>query len=446
MTLYMEHVQNCYFLLTGWDQYNFYDTLLHVPRRLLHFSTPQGVSFSLSNQSTKYTASNLHLTSTGSIQGSVGYCYSTVPLNNVFTTQDGIVDQILYYNPASKAKNRQANRLSDTSSLYYGRMYFPGSTLEAMYIKRFSPTAQLIVKCVSFPSLKQLNKNLGALTFNYQKITERSAREFIYSTKGGMLGFRYMYHVPLDVEADDLQTAGGESMLSASSLTVGSEVWYGSLNMSPGLSCALRYSSVIALHQRYAASRLPKMALPFSLSLACNPIIGQLSSSYCISTLGKWNHLYLASSYDFNVYSYRSDLTVGFEYYTKEPETDPKTDSKEASTIASGNHARYSEPVKALKQFERVINDIAKAPATELESRYKNFKSVLKSTFSLDLRIFKLLYDFRLGDFVVSLGIDWLWGRNRMASSVEEGCSTESSSEFVPFRPRRIGVSIQYSS
>ena len=69
------------------------------------------------------------------------------------------------------------------SSLLYGRMYFPGSALEAMIIKRISENTQLLIKCVNNPHLL---KN-GTMIVYLQNNTAKYLREFIYSTNESLI-------------------------------------------------------------------------------------------------------------------------------------------------------------------------------------------------------------------------------------------------------------------
>lgn len=83
-------------------------------------------------------------------------------------------------------------------------------------------------------------------------------------------------------------------------LSFGGELFYAVLSKSPGLSTCLRYTSQSA----YTGT-------PLTMSLLCNPLMGQISSMYSLST----KRASFGSRFDFNVYSYESDLSIGCEIW-----------------------------------------------------------------------------------------------------------------------------------
>ncbi len=64
-------------------------------------------------------------------------------------------------------------------ALLYGRMYLPASTLEALYLRRLSPTKQLRVTAVSDPKLKHggtvRNQHPGVIHIVRMLLIERKA-------------------------------------------------------------------------------------------------------------------------------------------------------------------------------------------------------------------------------------------------------------------------------
>lgn len=85
--------------------------------------------------------------------------------------------------------------------------------------------------------------------------------------------------------------------------SAGGEIYYGLLNKSGGISTGLRFST------------LPShTGFPYTMTLTVNPLMGNLSSTYSVLASPL---LTLSSRFDFNVYSYESELQVGTELWRR---------------------------------------------------------------------------------------------------------------------------------
>ena len=145
--------------------------------------------------------------------------------------------------------------------------------------------------------------------------------EYLYSTDSALLGVRGLYNFGPDPQAhvhdtgrhslsQGLDTAGPMSpnispssfqALPAARLSVGGECYFSPLNKSGGISTGLRFST------------LPRhTGFPYTMTLTLNPLMGNLSSSYSVVASPL---LALSTRFDFNVYSYESDLVVGMELW-----------------------------------------------------------------------------------------------------------------------------------
>jgi len=247
-------------------------------------------------------------------------------------------------------------------------MYFPGSALEAMVVKRVSKSSQLLVKCVSHERLK----NNGTMTFYFQKDTGRLSREYIFSTNEALLGFRCLYNFRQGAER--LNTA----LYNNSSLSMGAEVWYGAMNMSPGLSTALRYST----QSTYTGK-------PLTITLACNPILGHISSTYSVRTSASST---FSSRYDFNVYSYDSDLSFGCELWRTSGNASALPFKKIDPKLAP--HSKHStQDQTVIEAFESLVKDT-------------DFTSVIKVATTLGEKDMKLKWEGKFKDFLISTGVD----------------------------------------
>lgn len=235
-------------------------------------------------------------------------------------------------------------------ALLYGKLYLPRSTLEALYLRRISPTRQLKVSYVSDSSLPH-GGNLLALL---QTDVGRYSTEFLYSTDSALLGVRGLYNFgafpssdpsskPATYTSETVSASHGGSGLTEGSISLdarpphgrfsaGAELYYGALNASGGLSTGIRFSTLPA-----------HTGFPYTMTLTLNPLMGNLSSTYAVKA---GDNVALCSRFDFNVYSYESELQIGCEIWrlkrtslgkisegygttkdTQEPESLAKSDS-----------------------------------------------------------------------------------------------------------------------
>ena len=178
---------------------------------------------------------------------------------------------------------------TDSISLVYGRMYYPSSVLEAMYVKRFSDHMQLLLKCLSSKSGPSI------LTMYLQKNTGANCQELVFSSNEALLGYRFVHNFVSSGSKANL------SLYNNSSLTIGSEIWCALLNFSPGCSTTLRY-----------CSHATNTGKPLIFTLSLNPLYGHVTSTYTIKTS---ENVTFCTKYDFNLYSIQSNLTLGMELW-----------------------------------------------------------------------------------------------------------------------------------
>ena len=90
--------------------------------------------------------------------------------------------------------------------------------------------------------------------------------------------------------------------------SAGAELYYGLLNKSGGISTGLRFTT------------LPNhTGFPYTMTLTLNPLMGNLSSTYAVKASP---NLALCSRFDFNFYSYESELQLGCELWRRRSNTD----------------------------------------------------------------------------------------------------------------------------
>ncbi|ODQ44685.1 hypothetical protein PICMEDRAFT_36935 [Pichia membranifaciens NRRL Y-2026] len=317
MISYMDLVQQCFYLSTDWRWDNTYERILETPRNLLQFPIPNGVKITVSSRNTENNYSSINISQVDRLEGSLSYLTSSANLDEYYQSSRTLpISRVLhgYREILSQLSSPGDSKRSSKPFLLYGKMYFPSQFLEGMLIKRFSPNYQLIVKFVNTPKLNKLTQPTSIFTFYLQRQTENCAHDFIYSTREDLFGFRCLYHLDFlasnsqinPMKKSDLTTPKpkSKSIQHPSKLSAGCELWYAAGNVSPGMSVAARYTTL--LHSLpYAISSIH----PLTFTIAANPLLGTFESTYAIKSDALFK--VLSSKYQFNMYSYDSDLIFG---------------------------------------------------------------------------------------------------------------------------------------
>ncbi|EPE04006.1 mitochondrial inheritance component mdm10 [Ophiostoma piceae UAMH 11346] len=207
----------------------------------------------------------------------------------------------------------EARALVDKPALFYGRLYLPQSMLEAYMIKRLGPSVQLQLRAVSDASLP----NGGTILSILQIDRGRYGIESLMSTDGGLLGVRGLYNFGTgkDAAAANTSTAssnpdGGSDPRIHGRFSAGGELYYGTLNKSGGVSLGARFESTVTPDGQSANHA---MGTPLSATMTINPLMGNLSATYAVKARDECS---LATRFDFNVYSYESEWSVGMELWS----------------------------------------------------------------------------------------------------------------------------------
>lgn len=151
--------------------------------------------------------------------------------------------------------------------------------------------------------------NGGTILTLLQNDFGKYSTEYMYSTDSALMGVRALYNFGPDpriaptepVNADHVDPVHGR-------FSAGAELYYGILNKSGGVSTGLRFTT------------LPKHpGFPYTMTLTLNPLMGNLSSTYAVKA---GPNLALCSRFDFNFYSYESELQLGCELWRQRSTAD----------------------------------------------------------------------------------------------------------------------------
>lgn len=297
---------------------------------LLNFALPYGLRLNLSALATPRFSTSYQLGAFGTVDGSVAYLYSSVPLNDVDAKSDRtpLLPLLRSYRPLKQlVLDRKDSPTWSNDTLLYGCMYLPRSTLQARIIRRFTPELQTQVSAVSSEDLR--NGGTVLASAHYDKGIYNV--EGLASTDGGLLGLRGLYNFGGDASpagshiARAVEVASHGAALEKERIygrfSVGGELYYGTLNKSAGMSVGGRFATLPA----YSGT-------PLTATLTINPLMGNISATYAV--LGG-EHCTFASMIDFNVYSYESDWKVGMELWSKRrPGGSPQGSEPEARSRA----------------------------------------------------------------------------------------------------------------
>lgn len=344
---FMDHIQAAFITQSDWNVDNSYASLTTTAHNLLDFRIPQGLRLHVSSLSSPNFATSYTLGSTGVVDGSLSFLYLSLSVGVESKSRnvrlEGLVRGYRHLGElgrvqrtgrgwgwfsgnaaptaagvrkggeggvtaAGKKKENEEEERAD--ALLYGRLYLPSSTLEALYWRRLSPTKLLRLNCVSDNTLPNGGSVLALLQNDHGKYST----EFLYSTDSALLGARGLYNFGYDPRgpaSPTVQDDGDGTMRTPAHpwdhqngrLSAGAEAYFSPVNKSGGISTGLRFAT-LPVHSGF----------PYTMTLTLNPLMGNLSSSYAVKAGA---NLALCSRFDFNVYSYESDVMIGMELWQR---------------------------------------------------------------------------------------------------------------------------------
>ena len=275
--------------------------------------------------------------------------------------------------------------------MLYGRLYAPSPRLDALYVHRITSTLQSIVSLVSVPSppapapLAWASEDNGASSISsssgtaarlseievkLQQDTGWWSSEYSYAVGDGMWGMRGLYNfgkagagiaAGLPSEEGDAVVGGGEGEDEPAGglkgrWSAGGEVFFSAQERSAGVSTGLRFST---LPESTTSPSVSPSQPPTTITATLNPIMGHLSTAYSVAISPDSA---LSSRFDFNLFSYDADLTVGGEWIQRrkskvisKPDWSDNAEPSTASWDAFGRGATVEMDHKAMIA-ERIEN------------------------------------------------------------------------------------------
>jgi distribution and morphology protein 10 len=204
--------------------------------------------------------------------------------------------------------------------------------------------------------------------------------------------------------AEDQQPPSPPSLFS-----FGTEIYYGLLNSTLGVSTGLRFTTLCPppVHSQVtASSRSSEIAsnggyssFPYIMTLTLNPLMGNLSSTYAVKA---GPHLALCSKFDFNFYSYESGWEMGGELWRmKNGNPNSSEDVEWARRMIRPDWLSSPSPSPAAGAGDRTTG----APQSSLDSEAsdEHIAGVLKARIDQNWRI-RLLWEGRFKEVLFMVG------------------------------------------
>ncbi|KAL6237251.1 hypothetical protein BDW75DRAFT_89420 [Aspergillus navahoensis] len=447
---FMDYIQLAFAEGTQWNRDNSYSSLTATTQNLLDFTTPERVRIHLSSLSTPNFATSYTLGTIGLIEGSVSYLYSNISFDDTPSKSaliplrklapgyrqvqapiappveswnwDSILDGVRTGNGGyGQSSNGQK------ATLLHATLHLPPpTTLNALFLRRISPTMQLSL-AVSSTRGPPLSKSAPQATLLTQLShdTGKYSNEYLFSTDNSLFGWRGLWNFGPDPRFNN--NAQRLSLLSA-----GAEAYYSPVSSLIGMSTGLRFSTLPAATSPTPSTNTPISTFPYTLTLTLTPLTGSLSTSYSVRAS---RNLSFSSRFNFNVYSWESEMVAGFEFWRQSRKTAPVED----------------DGLEWARHKARIWDIPASPSAPEIlpPSKYEETQeSVLKLRVDQYWNV-RLLWEGRVKELLVSAGVG-LGPSSFSPSSYANAQATTGVQGVVGGPPasywRGVGVSVSYSS
>ncbi|KAF7588985.1 Mitochondrial distribution and morphology protein 10 [Aspergillus hancockii] len=458
---FMDYIQLAFAQATNWNRDNSYSSLTGTAQSLLDFSTPERLRVHLSSLSTPHFATSYTLGTVGLIDGSVSYLYSTVPFTN--TPSQSALIPLRKLSPGYRQVNPPTAPISPQewtsileaitpetnndppkkATLLHATWHLPPpTTLNALFLRRISPTMQLTLAVCSTrgPPLSKSAPQASLLT-QLSHDTGKYSNEYLFSTDNALFGWRGLWNFGPDPRSSD------DASPRLSLLSAGAEAYYSPVSSLIGMSTGLRFSTLPAATDVPASTATgsvtantstPISTFPYTLTLTLTPLTGSLSTTY---SLRASPNLAFSSRFGFNVYSWESEMVAGCELWRKSRKRSLAEESEDDGLEWARRKMSASEGLLPLPPLPSV-NDEARETQEEEAT-----DSVLKIRVDQSWNV-RLLWEGRVKELLVSAGVGL--GPSSFSPSswatATAGSSQGSGGGGSPSYWRGFGVSVLYSS
>ncbi|KAJ5620300.1 hypothetical protein N7510_004284 [Penicillium lagena] len=500
---FMDYIQLAFAEATHWNRDNSYSSLTTTAQSLeppehvwltaipaiLDFSTPERLRVHLSSLSTPQFATSYTLGTVGLLDGSVSYLFSTVPFNDT-PSQSALIPlrkispgyrQV--HTPATPAHTWAWNSLLDgininlsglkegsrsaagretehgavendgaqrkATLLHASLQLPPPTTLNALFVRRMSPTMQLSLAVCSTqgPPLSNSAPQASMLA-QLSHDTGKYSNEYLFSTDNALFGWRGLWNFGPDPRLVRTDTPPQLSLLSA-----GAEAYYSPVSSLIGMSTGLRFTTLPPATEVLSSSSsssstppAPISTFPYTLTLTLTPITGSLSTTY---SLRASPNISFSSRFGFNVYSWESEMVAGCELWRRKAKSEA---GKADDGLEWARHKMRLHDFSASLPGSSVLADPAHPaspvkPETETDAETEASDSVVKIRIDQSWNV-RILWEGRVKELLVSAGVGLGPGSFSISPSAASGSGSSQSGGGAPRSSywRGVGVSVLYSS
>ncbi|KAJ9302995.1 hypothetical protein DTO271G3_369 [Paecilomyces variotii] len=473
---FMDYIQVAFADATNWNRDNSYSSLTATAQSLLDFSTPERLRVHLSSLSTPQFATTYTLGTVGLIDGSVSYLFSTLPLNGtpsksaliplrklvpgyrqvqspVAPVRDWGWDALLEGSSIPVSKEEEAQK---KATLLHATLHLPPpSTLNALFLRRLSPTTQLSLALCSTrgPPMSKSAPQASVLA-QLSHDTGKYSNEYLFSTDNSLFGWRGLWNFGPDPRE---KKKDGSSPTPLSLLSAGGEAYYSPVSSLVGMSTGLRFSTLPAATDGTGSSSSPISTFPYTLTLTLTPLTGSLSTTY---SLRASPNLAFSSRFGFNVYSWESEMVAGCELWrrTRRVPPPPEDDGLEWARRKMGitRPPANSPPGPPVAVMSPTLSGATVMPDDQSppHSQEEETESVVKIRVDQSWNV-RILWEGRVKDLLVSAGVGLGPGSFSISPSTPPSpsyaagsASGQSAGGGAPGMSywRGVGVSVLYAS
>ncbi|KAF8076182.1 mitochondrial distribution and morphology protein 10 [Lyophyllum atratum] len=354
---FASYVLRSYYKATGWNEDNLYANLTRSSNAILDFTVPRGLHLSISKSPNALFKTTYSMTAMPSLNGSVGYIFTSCDLDVKGSGSVRFKDMIERFKvydqprrPEGKDEEWHRGERADTRDyLLYGRYYLPTGRLDALYSTRLSPTVQALVAAISDPpsnvpaEMRGRGGNVSNIMLNLQHDVGKWCTEYTWSAEDGMWGVRVLHNfgrlgMVVDPTDDNSSISGPRAGLKRvdeedavegglkGRVSVGAELYFSAKEKSAGVSTGIRFTTLpdatppsfqvpsSSSSPLSMASKGQPSQPPTTITALFNPMLGHVSGAYSAQVS---RDLCLSSRFDFNVYSFESEWTMGTEWWMR---------------------------------------------------------------------------------------------------------------------------------
>ncbi|KAL0574325.1 Mitochondrial distribution and morphology protein 10 [Marasmius crinis-equi] len=443
---FASYVLRTYYKATGWNEDNLFTNLTRssdgtsylvfkispeteVVLAILDFTVPNGIHLSMSKSPNSLFKTTYSMNAIPSLNGSVGYIFTSCDLDiksSGHVPFKNMIERFKVYDrprrPEGKGEEWLAGERVDTRDyLMYGRLYIPTGRLDALYSTRLSPTLQAVVAAISDPlgkvrpDIRGRGGDMSNLMVYLQHDVGKWCTEYSWSAEDSMWGIKVLHNfgrlggtTPTDTEANSHATTSPKVKVKRideedaiegglkGRVCAGAEVYFSAKERSAGISTGVRFTTIpdatppsyqipppsTSALSAVSVSKNPPSQSPTTITALFNPMLGHLSGAYSARVS---DDLSLSSRFDFNVYSYESEWTMGAEYWLRrnsslEGSTDTQTEPEQGGKkpIHGVVKARASTSNDVSIMWEGRIRNmlVSLGVVSDFSSRLKPIKSM----------------------------------------------------------------------